>query len=93
MVIESFQDSYHNLTLKTTFLLKWLSHRCPRAKFILKVDDDVFINTENLWTAIQTTKLMSARKGPREGRRKNINRTQEWKRIYNVAPSFIFLHI
>ena len=42
LVVEDFQESYLNLTVKTTFLLKWLnSSHCSRARFIFKVDDDV----------------------------------------------------
>ena len=39
-----FQDSYHNLTLKTVMGLKWMSIFCPHAKFILKTDDDIYVN-------------------------------------------------
>ena len=42
LVVGDFQESYLNLTVKTTFLLKWLiSSDCSRARFIFKVDDDV----------------------------------------------------
>ena len=42
LVVEDFQESYLNLTVKTTYLLKWLdSSNCARARFIFKVDDDV----------------------------------------------------
>lgn len=37
LVVEDFHDVYLNLTIKTGFLLKWLSHDCPEAKFVLKV--------------------------------------------------------
>ena len=37
LVVEDFHDVYLNLTMKTGFLLKWLSHDCPEAKFVLKV--------------------------------------------------------
>ena len=40
----AFQDSYHNLTLKTVMGLKWMSIFCPHAKFILKTDDDIYVN-------------------------------------------------
>ena len=62
MLIESFSDTYQNLTLKTTFLLKWLiqaHHSTP--KFILKVDDDVFVNPETLWSTLQSPPLRSAK--------------------------------
>ena len=37
LVVEDFHDVYLNLTMKTGFLLKWLSQDCPEAKFVLKV--------------------------------------------------------
>ncbi|KAK7028960.1 Beta-1,3-galactosyltransferase 1 [Halocaridina rubra] len=48
MVIEDFIDSYTNLTLKTVFMLKWVHHNCPTVKFVMKVDDDIFVNALNL---------------------------------------------
>lgn len=39
-----FVDSYKNLCLKTLSILHWSMHYCPSAKWILKSDDDVFIN-------------------------------------------------
>uniref|UniRef100_UPI00358FF2AF beta-1,3-galactosyltransferase 5-like n=1 Tax=Myxine glutinosa TaxID=7769 RepID=UPI00358FF2AF len=40
----SFHDTYRNLTLKTMAGLKWALSACPDVAFILKVDDDVFVN-------------------------------------------------
>ena len=37
LVVEDFHDVYLNLTMKTGFLLKWLSQDCPEVKFVLKV--------------------------------------------------------
>ncbi|XP_069181535.1 beta-1,3-galactosyltransferase 1 isoform X2 [Procambarus clarkii] len=48
IVVEDFIDSYTNLTLKTVFILKWVHNNCPGAKFIMKVDDDIFVNVPNL---------------------------------------------
>ena len=61
VVIEDFQDSYHNLTLKSTFMLKWMTSRCSHARFVLKVDDDVYVNLDNLLTTLQSTVMNSAR--------------------------------
>ena len=36
IVIQDFHDSYRNLPLKTTFLLKWVTDNCVSAKFIMK---------------------------------------------------------
>lgn len=43
-----FVDSYNNLTLKTISALEWVDHNCPQAKFVLKTDDDMFINVPKL---------------------------------------------
>ena len=44
-----FQDSYHNLTLKTILALKWATEHCPQVKFIMKTDlGDTYITVPNL---------------------------------------------
>ena len=45
---ESFLDSYRNLTYKAIEGLKWVTHNCKHARFILKTDDDIFVNMFNL---------------------------------------------
>ncbi|BFF94613.1 uncharacterized protein DMAD_12204 [Drosophila madeirensis] len=44
----NFIDSYNNLTLKTISSLEWADKHCHRAKYILKTDDDMFINVPKL---------------------------------------------
>ncbi|EDW04110.1 uncharacterized protein LOC6561984 [Drosophila grimshawi] len=44
----NFIDSYNNLTLKTISSLEWIDQHCPRAQYILKTDDDMFINVPKL---------------------------------------------
>ena len=41
---ENFIDSYENLTYKTIMGFKWASLQCQSAKFVLKTDDDMFVN-------------------------------------------------
>ncbi|XP_070541732.1 uncharacterized protein [Ptychodera flava] len=48
IVQSTFIDSYQNLTLKTVMMLKWVANYCPNSKFVIKVDDDVFVNIENV---------------------------------------------
>ncbi|CAF0956813.1 unnamed protein product [Brachionus calyciflorus] len=44
IVQENFIDAYRNLTYKGIMAMKWISTYCPKAKFILKVDDDIISN-------------------------------------------------
>ena len=39
-----FMDTYKNLTLKAVMGLKWLSTHCPNVPYVMKTDDDSFIN-------------------------------------------------
>ncbi|XP_061477545.1 beta-1,3-galactosyltransferase 4 [Rhineura floridana] len=39
-----FLDTYGNLTLKTLALLGWAATRCLGAAFVIKADDDIFLN-------------------------------------------------
>ncbi|XP_066258860.1 beta-1,3-galactosyltransferase 5-like [Euwallacea similis] len=43
-----FVDTYDNLTLKTISILEWVDNFCPKAAFVLKTDDDMFINVSRL---------------------------------------------
>ncbi|KAH7981154.1 hypothetical protein HPB49_022088 [Dermacentor silvarum] len=54
-----FRDTYRNLTLKSVFLLKWAFMYCSRARFLLKTDDDVFVNMENLTGACRRPFVVS----------------------------------
>lgn len=46
---ESFVDSYANLTLKSVMLLKWFTRECDNIPYVLKTDDDMYINLKQLF--------------------------------------------
>ncbi|XP_076356294.1 beta-1,3-galactosyltransferase 1-like isoform X1 [Tachypleus tridentatus] len=48
IIQEDFLDSYNNLTIKSVMLLKWVNNTCLDARYIMKTDDDMFVNVFNL---------------------------------------------
>ncbi|XP_045464678.1 beta-1,3-galactosyltransferase 5-like isoform X2 [Harmonia axyridis] len=49
-----FSDTYFNLTLKTLSILEWVQTFCPKADFLLKTDEDVFVHVDNLLELLTT---------------------------------------
>ncbi|CAG5127333.1 unnamed protein product, partial [Candidula unifasciata] len=52
IVQENYLDSYRNLTLKSVSILRWVNLFCPNTKYILKVDDDVYMNIPFLMSSL-----------------------------------------
>jgi len=48
MIRGRFVDTYSNLTLKTISTLEWVDSYCSEVKYLLKADDDMFINVPRL---------------------------------------------
>uniref|UniRef100_A0A6I8NMD4 Hexosyltransferase n=1 Tax=Ornithorhynchus anatinus TaxID=9258 RepID=A0A6I8NMD4_ORNAN len=48
VVAADFRDAYRNLTRKTLSGLAWAAARCPGARYVLKTDDDVYVNVGGL---------------------------------------------
>ncbi|XP_057368424.1 beta-1,3-galactosyltransferase 5-like [Daphnia carinata] len=47
-------DFYENLSMKMAAFLNWLYKNCANVDFVLKVDDDVYVNVHNLALFIQS---------------------------------------
>ena len=50
-----YQDTYENLTNKTVLTLRWIAEKCE-PKYVLKTDDDCFVNILVLSTWLQKNK-------------------------------------
>ncbi|KAK2817370.1 hypothetical protein Q5P01_025561 [Channa striata] len=48
LIQSNFQDSYHNLTIKTMVMLEWLAAHCAKASYFIKIDSDMFLHVPNL---------------------------------------------
>ncbi|BET02427.1 unnamed protein product [Nesidiocoris tenuis] len=48
IIQDNFIDSYNNLTLKSVVLLKWFLHQCPSPIFLMKADDDTYVDVQRL---------------------------------------------
>lgn len=50
----SFEDIYRNLTYKHIMAFKWFIYNCPNVRYLVKMDDDAFINTRCLFKYLET---------------------------------------
>ncbi|XP_045173373.2 beta-1,3-galactosyltransferase 1-like isoform X1 [Mercenaria mercenaria] len=48
IIKEDFIDKYVNLTYKTIMGFKWASTKCAHAHYVMKTDDDMFVNIPNV---------------------------------------------
>ncbi|XP_064646763.1 beta-1,3-galactosyltransferase 2-like [Lineus longissimus] len=44
ILLGDFEESFRNLTLKTVMGLGWATRFCTRAKYLMKTDDDMWVN-------------------------------------------------
>ncbi|XP_043940731.1 beta-1,3-galactosyltransferase 2-like [Protopterus annectens] len=48
IIQQNFMDTYVNLTIKTMMGLQWVKTFCPKVSYVIKIDSDMFLNTEYL---------------------------------------------
>ncbi|XP_061169130.1 beta-1,3-galactosyltransferase 1-like [Saccostrea echinata] len=48
ILFEDIDEAYENLTRKSIAMLHWASMHCHRVRYLLKVDDDIFLNLPRL---------------------------------------------
>ncbi len=82
IIQQDFLDTYYNLTIKTLMGMSWVARYCPHARYVMKTDSDMFVNTEYL---IQ--KLLKPSVAPRQnyftgylmrGYAPNRNKDSKW---------------
>lgn len=47
-------DKYVDLSTKVASLLNWVNHYCQQVDYVLKADDDVYVNVHNLATVLHS---------------------------------------
>ena len=83
----NFLDTYQNLTHKAVLGLRWITENCRKVKFIVKVDDDVFVNIFKLVDEIFMRNTNKTRTIFCEVRHKEaIHRTGKWTVEKNEFP-------
>lgn len=55
IIMANFVDSYGNLSLKSVAMLRWVITHCPSIQFLVKADDDTFLNTPLLIRDLEKT--------------------------------------
>ncbi|XP_041371098.1 beta-1,3-galactosyltransferase 5-like isoform X1 [Gigantopelta aegis] len=92
----NFVDTYYNLTMKSISLLQWASMYCKSAKYVLKVDDDVYTNIKILLSLVathnSTEKFMMGllRKNVDVLRNQTRGTAQKWVLSYEEYPNKTF---
>ncbi|XP_065208904.1 beta-1,3-galactosyltransferase 1-like [Planococcus citri] len=55
VIVENFLDTPQNATLKSVMMLKWVTETCDVMNWIMKVNDDVFVNVPNFAKLLNDT--------------------------------------
>ncbi len=85
----NFYEHYHNMTLKSLLGLKWVMTFCAHVKYVIKSDDDMFINFPALLDTISQHNMSRAIMGPYNQGSKAL-RSGKWKLSVSEYPFAIF---
>ncbi|XP_060597338.1 beta-1,3-galactosyltransferase 1-like isoform X2 [Ruditapes philippinarum] len=90
IIKEDFIDTYMNLTYKTLMGFKWATDFCQTAVYVMKTDDDMFVNIPNLLKMLTNTnkeKLQTSVMGACFLRAKPIRSNEsKWFASYESYP-------
>ncbi|CAH1792449.1 unnamed protein product [Owenia fusiformis] len=48
IIVSSFKENFENMTVHSVMGIKWATQHCPQAKYIIKADDETFLNIPNI---------------------------------------------
>ena len=84
VIVNNITDLYENLSLKTISAFNWMTEFCDQSAFLLKVDDDMFVQVERLLEMVKN--LLEKESNPRMilG---NISRG--WKPVRNPQSKYL----
>lgn len=60
LIVQNFRETYRNMTLKTLMAIEWSKVYCNNYRFLMKTDDDIFLNVNNILTLVQNYNLANA---------------------------------
>ncbi|XP_041480459.1 beta-1,3-galactosyltransferase 1-like [Lytechinus variegatus] len=82
IVQENFTDDYLNMTLKTVMGFRWSTTFCSRARYVMKTDDDVLVNTHRVADILQKASRTSFSVGDVHSHAIVRDPKSEWGKFY-----------
>ncbi|KAK6195351.1 hypothetical protein SNE40_000801 [Patella caerulea] len=64
IVQADFQESYYNLTFKVLMGFKWVKTFCPETQFVMKIDEDTFIDVPRILNLLVSLEWSNTIYGP-----------------------------
>ncbi|MPC76521.1 Beta-1,3-galactosyltransferase 4 [Portunus trituberculatus] len=56
VIMADSEEAYTLLTIKTAYLLHWVSSYCPNSTYVAKIDDDVYVNVARLLSVLDVSR-------------------------------------
>lgn len=83
-----FVDNYYNNTIKTLNGIKWIVKNCPKAEFVLLIDDDYYLSVKNLLKHIRWLNYENVEKERIAKQMSLMKSDYEKSLINNMKPRF-----
>ncbi|XP_055859846.1 beta-1,3-galactosyltransferase 1-like isoform X2 [Biomphalaria glabrata] len=92
---ESYIDHYNNLSLKSVSILKWVASYCSESRYVLKADDDMYVNIPLLAKTLPKLSLSSPQSAfvvgsVQYGARPIRSRSSKWYTPHSVFKGSVY---